>query len=328
MAQTDAPATEAQESEQLYTPAPDELQLTVRAVLIGCALGGVVCAMNIYFGLRTGWSIGGSLIAAILSFSLFRSLQSMIPGMKPFSALETNIAQTAGSAAGSMTSAAGLLAAIPAMGMLGYQLSYLELTLWAASVAWLGVFYAVPLRRQMVLVERLRFPTGTATAQTILAMYSEGGDAEKKSRVLIGFGLAAAGFTIVAFFLNDVFGIVDIGHPPIETWLPIAKTPVPAIVTLPNSVLDNPRLMKLFLRHGPQQLTDVAGALARGEPDAVARAAHGRAVGGAGGGGAAGHAPAPAAAAAMAGMPVLDRESCERRRSFVTGHEDTRRDRS
>lgn len=37
---------------------------------------------------------------------------------------------------------------------------------------------------------------------------------------------------------------------------------------------------------------------------------------------------APAAAAAMAGMPVLDRESCERRRSFVTGHEDTRRDRS
>ena len=250
MAQTDAPATEAQESEQLYTPAPDELQLTVRAVLIGCALGGVVCAMNIYFGLRTGWSIGGSLIAAILSFSLFRSLQSMIPGMKPFSALETNIAQTAGSAAGSMTSAAGLLAAIPAMGMLGYQLSYLELTLWAASVAWLGVFYAVPLRRQMVLVERLRFPTGTATAQTILAMYSEGGDAEKKSRVLIGFGLAAAGFTIVAFFLNDVFGIVDIGHPPIETWLPIGALAVAAAYGF--SLLISPLMFGAGILIGPR----------------------------------------------------------------------------
>jgi len=212
-------ASVADESEQLYVPAADEAQLTVRAVAIGCLLGGVVCAMNIYFGLRTGWSIGGSLIAAILSFSLFRSLQTMMPSMKPFSALETNIAQTAGSAAGSMTSAAGLLAAIPAMGMLGYDLSYFELTLWAASVAWLGVFYAVPLRRQMVLVERLRFPTGTATAQTILAMYSEGGDAERKSRYLVGFGLFAAAFTLITFFTNDVFGVVDLGHPPLHKWI-------------------------------------------------------------------------------------------------------------
>jgi len=224
---TDAPPVDEEPaSEQLYVPGPDEAQLSVRAVLIGCLLGGVVCAMNIYFGLRTGWSIGGSLIAAILSFSMFRSLQTLMPGMKPFSALETNIAQTAGSAAGSMTSAAGLLAAIPAMGMLGYRLSYLELTLWAASVAWLGVFYAVPLRRQMVLVERLRFPTGTATAQTILAMYSEGGDAERKSKYLVGFGLMAAGFTLVAFLLNDVAGVVDISHPPLHTWIPLGALAV------------------------------------------------------------------------------------------------------
>lgn len=216
------------ESDQLYVPAPDELQLTVRAVAIGCLLGAVVCAMNIYFGLRTGWSIGGSLIAAILSFSLFRSLQAVMPGMKPFTALETNIAQTAGSAAGSMTSAAGLLAAIPAMGMLGYQLSYLELTLWSASVAWLGVFYAVPLRRQMVLVEKLRFPTGTATAQTIVAMYSEGADAQRKSNVLIGFGIAAALFTLATFVTNDVLGIVALDHPPLETWIPLGFLTVAA----------------------------------------------------------------------------------------------------
>ncbi len=221
-AATDPSTVEEPEgSDQLYVPAPDERQLTVRAVAIGCLLGGVVCAMNIYFGLRTGWSIGGSLIAAILSFSLFRSLQALMPNMEPFTALETNIAQTAGSAAGSMTSAAGLLAAIPAMGMLGYQLSYLELTLWSASVAWLGVFYAVPLRRQMVLVEKLRFPTGTATAQTIVAMYSEGADAQRKSNYLIGFGVMAAAFTLATFVTNDVLGLVALDHPPLEEWIPV-----------------------------------------------------------------------------------------------------------
>jgi putative OPT family oligopeptide transporter len=223
---SDTPAVDP--TEQLYVPVEGELQLTVRAVAIGCLLGGVVCAMNIYFGLRTGWSIGGSLIAAILSFSLFRSLQAAMPNMRPFTALETNIAQTAGSAAGSMTSAAGLLAAIPAMGMLGYQLSYFELTLWSASVAWLGVFYAVPLRRQMVLVEKLRFPTGTATAQTIVAMYSEGADAQRKSNYLVGFGVLAATFTLATFVTNDVLGIVALDHPPLETWIPIGFLTVAA----------------------------------------------------------------------------------------------------
>ena len=119
----------------LYVPHPAERQLTVRAVLAGCLIGGAVSTMNIYFGLKTGWSIGGSLIAAILSFSLFYGLRLMFPRIHPFSPLETNIAQTSGSAAGSMTSAAGLLNAIPAMGMLGYTLTYLELTIWAAAVA-------------------------------------------------------------------------------------------------------------------------------------------------------------------------------------------------
>lgn len=45
--------------ERLYNPPAEEVQFTWRAVAVGCMLGGVVSAMNIYFGLRTGWSIGG-----------------------------------------------------------------------------------------------------------------------------------------------------------------------------------------------------------------------------------------------------------------------------
>ena len=210
------------EVEPFYTPAPGEAQLTARAVVTGCFLGAAVCAMNIYFGLLTGWSIAGSLIAAILSFSLFTAVRAVLPSVAPFTPLETNIAQTSGSAAGSMTSAAGLLSAVPAMGMLGFELGYLELTLWAASVAWLGVFYAVPLRRQMVLVERLRFPTGTATAATIVAMFSKGEEATRKARWLVGCAVVAGLFTLASYF------VPWIGHPPIEEWVGIAALTVAA----------------------------------------------------------------------------------------------------
>jgi len=194
------------QSDRLYTPVPGELQLTFRAVAVGCLLGGLVTCMNVYFGLKTGWSLGGSLIAAILGFSVFR----ILPTRQEFTRLETNIAQTAGSAAGSMTSAAGLLAAIPAMGMLGYDFAWWELMLWALAVAYLGVFFAVPLRRQMVLQEKLRFPTGTATAETVMAMFSEGSDAVDKARKLLMWAGVAAGFTLLVYFFPGV------GHPEIS----------------------------------------------------------------------------------------------------------------
>lgn len=207
--QHDANAREGEANDgPLYTPAPGELQLTARAVIAGTLLGAVVSAMNIYFGLKTGWSIGGSLIAAILSYSLF----TVIKPKQAFTRLETNIAQTSGSAAGSMTSTAGLLAAIPAMMLLNYELGWVELYLWTLSVAWLGVFFAVPLRRQMVLVEKLRFPTGTATANTIMAMFAGGRGAVRKSKALLYFALFAGAFTLTKHF------VPAIEMPPFHKW--------------------------------------------------------------------------------------------------------------
>jgi putative OPT family oligopeptide transporter len=221
----DALTPEDHSGDPIYTPAPGELQLTVRAVVAGCFLGTLVSAMNIYFGLKTGWGIGGSLIAAILAYAFFAAIKPK----RPFTPLETNIAQTAGSAAGSMTSTAGLVACIPALMLIhkeggdAPELGYLELTLWAASVAWIGVFFAVPLRRQMILVEKLRFPTGTATAHTIVAMFGSGAETVRKARALIGWGIVAAAFTLLAFFIPQVEA------PPFETWFPdVAFIVVPA----------------------------------------------------------------------------------------------------
>lgn len=192
-----------------YTPNQDERQLTPRAVIAGCAIGSVVSCTNIYIGLKIGWTFGASIISAVLAFALFAAL-----GRK-LSVLETNITQTTGSAAGAMASAAGLVAAIPAMELLGYEFSGPALVLWALSVAYLGVFYAVPLRRQFVEIEQLRFPTGTATAETVLAMFSTAGDALAKARVLIIFGVGAALFTLAAHF------VPQLERPPLHEWLNI-----------------------------------------------------------------------------------------------------------
>ena len=86
------PAAQAPESEQIYTPAPGERGFTVRAVAVGCLLGGAVSGMNIYFGLRTGWSIGGSLIAAILGFAVFAAIKPR----NPYTVLEANVRKEAG----------------------------------------------------------------------------------------------------------------------------------------------------------------------------------------------------------------------------------------
>jgi putative OPT family oligopeptide transporter len=193
-----------------YTPAPGEAQLTARAIIAGCITGSIVACTNIYIGLQIGWSFGGSIIAAVLSYAAFLAIG------KRLTVLETNIAQTAGAAAGGMTSAAGLLNVIPAMTLLGHQLAWSTLMLWALAVSFLGVFFAVPLRRQFIEVDKLRFPTGTATAATILAMNSEAGEAIAKARVLVWATAIAGAFTLLTFFIPQV------KKPPLHEWIPIA----------------------------------------------------------------------------------------------------------
>lgn len=64
---------------------------------------------------------------------------------------------------------------IPALALLSPSLDHsppiiltpTQLVLWCASVAFFGVFLAVPLRKQVIVKEKLVFPSGSATAQLI-----------------------------------------------------------------------------------------------------------------------------------------------------------------
>lgn len=179
---------------------PGERQLTVRAVLMGMALGGVMSVSNLYVGLKVGWSFGVTITAGILAFAIFKALERILPGGH-FTDLENNAMQSVSSAAGFMASA-GLVTAVPAMMLMNLpMLSSGALAFWMFSISLLGVMVAVPLKRQMINVEALPFPSGIAAAETIKTLHGEGSSAIRKA-IALGYGALAGA---VVAFLRDGF---------------------------------------------------------------------------------------------------------------------------
>ncbi len=88
------------------------------------------------------------MFAAIIAIGVFK----IISPVTPFSKYETCLAVTAASSAGTMTSTAGLVSSIPALKLLGHSYTVWELFAWALAVAYFGVYFAVPLRRQVTCI--------------------------------------------------------------------------------------------------------------------------------------------------------------------------------
>jgi len=170
-------------------------QLTPRAVVAGMLLGAVMCLSNLYVVLKTGWSLGVTVTACILGFALFRALRSVGLSREPFTLLENSAVGSVAAAAGYMTGG-GNMAAVPALLLLtGMRPGPWAMFFWFAVIAAMGVCAAIPIKRELVNAEKLPFPTGTATAETLLSLHgaeSEGG----KARLL---GWAAAIGTVVAW---------------------------------------------------------------------------------------------------------------------------------
>jgi OPT family oligopeptide transporter len=170
-------------------------QLTPRAVVAGMFLGAVMCLSNLYVVLKTGWSLGVTVTACILGFALFRALRGIGLSREPFTLLENSAVGSVAAAAGYMTGG-GNMAAVPALLLLtGMRPGPAAMFFWFAVIAAMGVCAAIPIKRELVNAEKLPFPTGTATAETLLSLHgaeSEGG----KARLL---GWAAVLGTIVAW---------------------------------------------------------------------------------------------------------------------------------
>ncbi|OJT10730.1 Metal-nicotianamine transporter YSL2 [Trametes pubescens] len=195
---------------------PDEMvethQLTIRAVFVGCCLGAVVGASNIYLGLKTGFTFGPQLFGAIFGFAIIKPLSKALPESGiigrlfggPFGPKENCTVQSAATAAGGI----GILfvSAVPAL----YRLNLLselpksdigKLIALTACASFFGVFFVIPLRKYYIVKQKLTFPTPAATAVTIRALHNSRTGAvaaRKKSLALMWSFVVAFCFKVVS----------------------------------------------------------------------------------------------------------------------------------
>ncbi|KAH9858652.1 OPT oligopeptide transporter [Lenzites betulinus] len=190
-------------------------QLTVRAVFVGCCLGAVVGASNIYLGLKTGFTFGPQ---AIFGFAIIKPISKALPESGligrlfggPFGPKENCTVQSAATAAGGI----GILfvSAVPALYRLGL-LSPLpksdigRLIALTACASFFGVFFVIPLRKYYIVKQKLTFPTPAATAVTIHALHNSRTGAvaaRKKSLALLWSFVAAFCFKVVSGYAPGV----------------------------------------------------------------------------------------------------------------------------
>src|SRR5258705_7324932 len=176
---------ERQWYERVYRGRGDSmLQLTWRAVLMGSALGGVLSLTNLYIGLKAGWGFGVAITACILSYAIWTSLHRVGLVSAPMTILENNCMQSTPSSAGYSTGGT-LISAFAAYMMINDRtLSLPTMLAWVFFLSVLGVTMAIPMKRQMINVEQLRFPSGIAAAETLRALHSTGETGMRSARAL------------------------------------------------------------------------------------------------------------------------------------------------
>jgi putative OPT family oligopeptide transporter len=177
------------------TPAQTDVapQLTARAIILSILLTVLLAAANAYLGLFAGLTVATAIPAAVVSMAVLRVLgRSNI--------LENNIVATGASAGGSI--AAGAIFTLPALVLIGAWQSFDYW--WVFAIVGLGgllgVLFSVPLRRTLIIEQKLKFPEGIATAEVLKA----GNEGSAGVKTLALAALAAAAFKLATSGLRAI----------------------------------------------------------------------------------------------------------------------------
>jgi putative OPT family oligopeptide transporter len=163
-------------------------EVTWQAIVVGVFIGLLMTASFSYAALVLGFSTNGSPVAAVLGWGIMRAV------FKRGTIVENNIIQTI--ASGINTATAGVIFTVPILLIRGVHFNVLWVGAATVAGAILGVGFIIPIRKQMLDIDRLRFPSGTAIA-SILRSPAEG---MKKSRLLVyGALLSAAVYVLTQF---------------------------------------------------------------------------------------------------------------------------------
>ncbi len=184
----------------------DRPQLTVRAVLMGGCLGMVMSVSNLYTTLKLGWAFGVAITASVLSYVIWNGFKVAGLAKTEMTILENNCMQSTASAAGYSTGGT-LATAVGALLLITgdeERLGWMSVGAWVFFTAMLGVFLAIPMKRQMINSEQLPFPSGIAAAETLRSLYAKGEESVQKSRAL----LAALGAGALIALIRDAFALI------------------------------------------------------------------------------------------------------------------------
>ncbi|WP_083458214.1 OPT family oligopeptide transporter [Sandaracinus amylolyticus] len=168
-----------------YYRGDDVPQLTIRAVVMGGLLGAAMSVSNLYTTLKLGWAFGVAITACVLSYAIWNAFVSLRIAKTKMTLLENNCMQSTASAAGYSTGGT-LATAVGALLLItGQQMHWFPVAIWVLLTALLGVFLAIPMKRQMINSEQLPFPSGIAAAETLRSLYAAGRESVLKARALI-----------------------------------------------------------------------------------------------------------------------------------------------
>ncbi len=191
-------------------------ELTPAALIFGVLIGAVMTAAFVYVGLKLGFVLPGSTVAAILGFAVLRGV------MRKGSIIENNINQTV--ASGVNSASAGIAFTLPALFILGLcdpelrNFGPVPVILSAVAGSFLGIVFIIPLRKQMIELERLRFPSGIAVA-TLLRSPGAG----IRQAKLLGGGFVCAALFHVLSGLHVIPEELEIGVAlGVPSYIPIA----------------------------------------------------------------------------------------------------------
>lgn len=178
----DKPGT-ARKKHTPYVPETMEMkEFTLRALLIGLVMTGILGSANAYLGLKAGMTIAATYPAAVIGMALLRLMKGSL--------LEENIARTVGSIGESV--AAGAVFTIPAFIMAGLWPGLGREKYWNSVALMviggtLGILFVTLLRRVMVEDPELPFPESVAASE----IHKAGQQGAKAAKILfanMGFG--------------------------------------------------------------------------------------------------------------------------------------------
>lgn len=180
--QTTTPPPVTKKFQSFVPPNMQMSEFTLRAVILGLLMTGILGAANAYLGLRAGMTIAATYPAAVISMAILRIFKGSI--------LEENIGRTIGSIGESV--AAGAVFTIPAFVMAGLWTGLTADRYWESVALMviggtLGILFVTLLRRVMVEDPELPYPESVAASE----IHKAGQQGSRAAKILfanMGFG--------------------------------------------------------------------------------------------------------------------------------------------